>query len=320
MNESKPSGNLTKGDIISFVALLLMGVLVFFGMNFMTLGDRIPSLVVAILTVVLMTVFVFLAAYAKAQERDRSTWRIVQYALLTLYLIGLIPCYIFTAKFFDVQVDKEKIMSEVHSDIDGLNRLFSDYSSKCEQRASAYQIDLEAMLTTPEGKARIAELIGSDDPSEISQESVNQAVSSFSKMLKGSEYTYLVNQKNSLVKNCEKNFDNWNMLDIPKYALELGSARDEFAVKLEEIYSKAHNNFETEVPEFDTESDTDEGTIVDTFKSVGSFSLFGLLAVLFLGIMGSVSYILGKKSDNISMQYKDPSAINEDQGFDTHNF
>lgn len=109
MNESKSSGNLSKGDIISFVALLLMGVLVFFGMNFMTLGDRIPSIVVAILTVVLMTVFVFLAAYAKAQDRNQSTWKKVEYAMLALYILALIPCYIFSAKFLMCSLTKKTL-------------------------------------------------------------------------------------------------------------------------------------------------------------------------------------------------------------------
>ena len=34
------SGNLSKGDIISFIALLILGVTVFFGMNFVTLGNK----------------------------------------------------------------------------------------------------------------------------------------------------------------------------------------------------------------------------------------------------------------------------------------
>ena len=62
------SGNLSKGDVISFVALLLLGLVVFFGLNFTMLGNRLPSAMVAVLLFMLMVVFVFLAAYAKAQD------------------------------------------------------------------------------------------------------------------------------------------------------------------------------------------------------------------------------------------------------------
>ncbi len=315
MSDSKSSGNLSKGDIISFVALLLMGVLVFFGMNFMTLGDRIPSIVVAILTVVLMTVFVFLAAYAKAQDRNQSTWRKVEYAMLALYILALIPCYIFSAKFFDVQFDKENIMKQVNKDTSDLDKLFADYNRKCESRASAYQIDLEAMMTTPEGRTRIAELIDVKDPSSITKESINQVVSSFSKSLKGAEFKALESEKNNLVKNCETNFKNWNIMFIPQYAQELGAAKSKYANELERIYGKTHNNIEKNIPEFETERYINESGIMDTFKSTDKFSVIGLLVVLFLGFLGLVKYLLGDKSTVIPMKQGDTSVIGEDGGF-----
>ena len=315
MNESKSSGNLSKGDIISFVALLLMGVLVFFGMNFMTLGDRIPSIVVAILTVVLMTVFVFLAAYAKAQDRNQSTWKKVEYAMLALYILALIPCYIFSAKFFDVQFDKENIMKQVAKDTGDLDKLFTDYSRKCESRANAYQIDLEAMLTTPEGRARIARLIDVKDPSSITKESINQVVSSFSKSLKGAEFKVLESEKNNLIKNSETNFKNWNIMFIPQYAQELGAAKSKYATELERIYGKTHNNIEQNIPEFETDLYINESGILDTFKSTDRFSAIGLIVVLFLGFLGLVKYLLGDKSTVIPMKQGDTSVIGEDGGF-----
>lgn len=315
MSDPKSSGNLSKGDIISFVALLLMGVLVFFGMNFMTLGDRIPSIVVAILTVVLMTVFVFLAAYAKAQDRNQSTWKKVEYAMLALYILALIPCYIFSAKFFDVQFDKENIMEQVNKDTSDLDKLFTDYSRKCESRASAYQIDLEAMMTTPEGRTRIAELIDVKDPKSITKESINQVVSSFSKGLKGAEFKALESEKNSLVKNCETNFKSWNIMFIPQYAQELGTAKSKYATELERIYGKTHNNIEKNIPEFETERYINESGILDTFKSTDKFSVIGLLVVLFLGFLGLVKYLLGDKSTVIPMKQGDTSVIGEDGGF-----
>lgn len=76
--ENKKSGNLSKSDVISFVAIMLLGITVFFGMNFKTLGNKIPSVLVAVVLVVLMTVFVFLAAYAKLQNRNQSMWKMVE--------------------------------------------------------------------------------------------------------------------------------------------------------------------------------------------------------------------------------------------------
>lgn len=314
MSDSKTSGNLSKGDVISFVALLLMGILVFFGMNFMTLGDRIPSIVVAILTVVLMTVFVFLAAYAKAQDRNQAAWKKIEYSMLALYVLAIIPCYIFSAKFFDVQFGKEEIMKQVSDDTDDLDKLFAYYSHQCESRANAYQIDLEALLTTSEGRARIAELIDVNEPSSITMASVNQVVSSFTKSLKGGEYSMLETEKNNLVKNCETNFNNWNILFIPQYARELGGAKIKYAKELERIYGKAHNNIEKHIPGFETEGYVNDSGIVESFKSADGFSFVGLIAVLFLGFLGLVKYLLGNKSSVIPMKEGDMSVIAEDGG------
>lgn len=315
MNNKNNSGNLSKGDVISFVALLLMGILVFFGMNFMTLGDKIPSIVVAILIVILMTVFVFLAAYAKAQDRNQSTWRRVEYSMLVLYVLALIPCYMFSAKFFDVQFAKDNVMKQVQTDTNDLNKLFNDYSRKCESRVSAYQIDLESMLTTDEGRSQLATFLEISDPSGVTKESVTQAAQSFSKSLKGAEYKALEAEKNSLVKNCETNFNNWNIMFIPQYAYELGIAKDKYATELERIYGKTHNGLEKNIPEFKTEPYTGDSGILHAFKATDRFSIVGLLAVLFLGFLGLVKYLLGDRSAVIPMKQGDTSVIGEDGGF-----
>lgn len=316
MSDKNNSGNLSKGDVISFVALLLMGILVFFGMNFMTLGDRVPSIVVAILTVILMTVFVFLAAYAKAQNRNQSAWKKVEYSMLALYVLALIPCYIFSAKFFDVQFDKDNVMKQVHADTDELNRLFSDYDQKCESRANAYQIELESMLTTEEGRREIASLLEIDDPAKVTKESVTQAALSFSKSLKGtSEYSNLVNEKDILVNNSKTNFDNWNLLFIPKYASDLGNAKEHFATSLETIYNSVQNGVVKNDDEFKAADYTGESAILNTFKSTDRFSAVGLLVVLFLGLLGLVKYLLGDKSTVIPIKRGEASVIGEDGGF-----
>lgn len=314
MSDSKSSGNLTKGDVISFVAILLMGVLVFFGMNFMTLGDRIPSMVVAILTVLLMTVFVFLAAYAKSQDRDRSKWKAVAYSMLALYVLALVPCYVFSAKFFDVQLGKEDVIRQVNTDTDNLDRLFKDYNRKCESRVSAYQIELKSMMTTAEGRARVAKLLDTDAAS-VTAQSVDMAVESFSKSLKGAEFRSLEAEKNNLKKNCEADFNSWNIMMIPQYAQELGTANKRYASELKRIYDKSQNSFEHNVPEFDVTAYESGSAVLDKFTKAGTFSVVGLLAVLFLGILGLVKYLLTPASRVVEFKKGDATVIEQDGGF-----
>ena len=313
MGKSK-SDNLSKGDIISFVALLLMGVAVFFGMNFKTLGDKVPSVAVSILLVVIMTVFVFLAAHAKAQNRNQDKWRMVEYTMLGLYFVSLIPCYIYVSKFFDVQFGKTEIMNQAQSDIDGIDRMFTDFNKKCDSRASSYKTYLEALIQDEQGKKQIAEKLGID-ASSISTKTIQQASESFLKKFKGADYRTLEAEKKNLENNVQNNFKNWNILFIPQFAAELGSAKQKFATDLQSIYEKHKDAFEKRVPEFDAKSFLSESNIVEYFSRTAGFSILGLLCVLILGGLGLVKYILGEKRTVIDFKEGNASTITEDGGF-----
>lgn len=308
MSDKNNSGNLSKGDVISFVALLLMGILVFFGMNFMTLGDKIPSIVVAILTVILMTVFVFLAAYAKAQDYDQSKWKKVEYAMVGLYIISLVPCYFFSAKFFDIQIGKDNVMKVMESDVRDVNKIFSDYISKSQSRASSYKIELEALMTTIEGRKQIADYL-EINLSDVNSDILENAHDSFLEQLTDKEFQSLEKEKNNVIKNSQDNFSNWNIMFIPQYAHELGNIKNKYTAELERIYDNAHNPVEKNIPSLDTEAFTKESALIDLFKSTDRFSVVGLIVVIFLGLMGLVKYLLGEKSSIVPIEKGNASNI-----------
>lgn len=306
--------NLSKGDFISFIAILLLGITVFFGMNFQTLGDKVPSAAVAILLIILMLVFVFLAAHAKAQDRNQAMWRKVEYSMLGLYVLALIPCFVYSSKFFDIQFGKTDITAQVQADLDDINNLFSDYSRKCESRCGAFKTKLDAMVLDEQGRESIARIleIGKDS---VSSARVNQVCESFVNMLKGNEYKALEAEKNNLEVNTQTNFKNWNLLFIPQYASELGSAKSKYATKLKEIYEKHTNDLEKEVPEFQIESYLSESNIITKFSSLWNFSIIGLLVVILLGGLGLVKYFLGAKRTVIEFTEGSINTIQEDGGF-----
>lgn len=307
------SDNLSKGDIVSFVAIILLGIIVFFGMNFKTMGDKVPSLIVAILLVVLMTVFVFLAAHAKAQNRNQSLWKGIEYAMVGLYVIALIPCYLYSAKFFGIYFNKSEITQQAQTDMDGINELFSEYNKLCESRCGVYQTTLEGMLTYEEGRAKIAAVLDMN-PEDVTQANVKQAIESFSSMLKGGEYKELEQQKNNLLTNVESNIKNWNILFMPQYAAELGSAKSKYAAVLKNIYDKHQNELEDTVAEFDASVCSSESTLADTFSGHAGFSVMGLLATLLLGTLGLVKYLLGEKRTVVPLRKGDESVITGDGG------
>ena len=313
--EKSKSDNLSKGDIISFIALLLLGVTVFFGMNFSTLGDRIQSVVVSVVLVTLMVVFVFLAAFAKAQNRNQAMWTKVEYAMLFLYVLALIPCYLYSSKFYDIQFNKSNIVKEVQANIDDINKMFGDYDKKCQTRSFSYKTALQAMSRDVQGRQKAAGILGIS-ASHVNSQARDQASESFLNHFRGNDYSQLLSEKTALENSVLNNFKNWNILLVPQYAEELGAAKEKYATGLQDIYEKYKGDIDgAEIPSFKASDYMSSESVVEHFTDKGSFSLYGILGILVLGGLGLIKYFLGEKRTVIALKQGDSSVIMEDGGF-----
>ena len=313
--EKTKSDNLSKGDIISFIALLLLGVTVFFGMNFSTLGDRIQSVVVSVVLVTLMVVFVFLAAFAKAQNRNQAMWTKVEYAMLFLYVLALIPCYLYSSKFYDIQFNKSNIVKEVQANIDDINKMFGDYDKKCQTRSFSYKTALQAMSRDVQGRQKAAGILGIS-ASHVNSQAIDQASESFLNHFRGNDYSQLLSEKTALENSVLNNFKNWNILLVPQYAEELGAAKEKYATGLQDIYDRYKGDIDgAEIPSFKASDYMSSESVVEHFTDKGSFSLYGILGILVLGGLGLIKYFLGEKRTVIALKQGDSSVIMEDGGF-----
>lgn len=311
---NKKSDNLSIGDIISFISIMLLGMVVFFGMNFKTLGDKIPSILIAAILVVLMTVFVFLAAYAKAQNRNQSTWKAIEKAMVALYIVALIPCYLYSAKFCGIYFNKKEITEQVEKDFSDIDKIFAEYSRKCESRYNGYLTNLEAMTTSTQGRERIARLLDMK-AAYVNQASVRQASESFINSLKGGEYEALEAEKNKLKSNALSNFKNWNILLLPQYAENIGNAKEKFTNELKNIYNKYSNDIESNVPEFNPDVNSSGMNIARRFTDMEGFSISGLMVIIVLGGLGLLKYIFGEKRTVVDLKKGSASVITDDGGF-----
>ena len=84
---------------------------------------------------------------------------------------------------------------------------------------------------------------------------------------------------------------------------------------LEEIYSKKKSAIEKDAPEFDTSSYVNESNIQDKFSKSSGFSVLGLIAIIILGGLGLVKWLLGEKSTVIPMKEGAATTITEDGGY-----
>lgn len=315
--ENTNSERITKLDVISFLALLVMGGTTFLGMYFKSLGNTVVSVLLSVLLWVLMSVFVFLAAYAKRQNRNQSTWKIVEYCLIVLYLVGLVPFYIMSSKFFDIQLQKGKIIETVQAKSDAIDNMFAEYDKLCDSRIGSYQTKLESMLKDEAGRRTLAGL-WNENVDKIDSAMVSQAVRSFRDGLTGGPYAEVKELKKNHIERAKDDFKAWKIFKMPRYVQNLSSGISNCIEKLSEIYTKDYKTtgIETTPDVFDgTKYVSDDNDFKNLFTEVQGFSIITLVSVLIIGLLGLVKYIFGEKRTAIELKEGDASVIEDDGGF-----
>ena len=310
----KKSDNLSIGDVISFISIMFLGIVVFFGMNFMTLGNKIPCIIVSILLVVLMTVFVFFAAFAKSQNKNQKNWSVVKYAMVGLYLAVLAPCYIYSAKFCEIQFEQTEIVKKVDANVAAINKMFDTYDQNCDARVNAYGYGLKALLNHDEGKEKLVRMLGLNSADDVNETAIEQAKESFLFKLKNVDYQALEAQKDTLVQQCANNFNNWNILAVSQYASKLGNVQERYAQALDDIYEKSKSDAEKDIPPFDAAQFAVSDNIAEQFSAFPSFSVGGLFVVLFLGFLGLVKFFTAPNPTVKEIKVGEASSIIKDGG------
>ena len=242
-------------------------------------------------------------------------WTKVEYAMLFLYVLALIPCYLYSSKFYDIQFNKTNIVKEVQANIDDINKMFGDYDKKCQTRSFSYKTALQAMSRDVQGRQKAAGILGIS-ASHVNAQAIDQASESFLNHFRGNDYSQLLSEKTALENSVLNNFKNWNILLVPQYAEELGAAKEKYATGLQDIYDRYKGDIDgAEIPSFKASDYMSSESVVEHFTDKGSFSLYGILGILVLGGLGLIKYFLGEKRTVIAFKQGDSSVIMEDGGF-----
>lgn len=307
--EQKKTDNLSKVDVISFVAILLLGVAVFFGLNFSMLGDLLISSIAAVVLIVFLMGVESFASYAKGQDYDFTRWKTIEIVTLIIYFGLLVPAYFYTAKFADVMSDKAAIVSEVNKEIESINKMFDEYEYRTTIRRDAYETQMNADFQSPEGRKRLEKQQGH----EMTADDIVQTADNFLASLQNKDYDVEKIKKNNFIGNSLNNFRNWNMIEIPKDAALLSEKGKEYAKVLAELYVAEKAPTETEVEPFEAESILVSTGVVDKFSSSVGFSVLGLVTTLLLGIIGLSKYLFTPRSRIIIPSKKTYDRYEEDE-------
>lgn len=296
------NGNLSKSDVISFIALLFLGLGIFFGLNYLTLGDMLLSGVVAGVLTFLLIGLAMLTAWAKSQNIthiNAEKWKGIEIVGLVFYVLLLIPAYLFSSKFMDVQMSKDDYVKALEKEQSSIEEMFKAYEVAANERANTYQGTLEAMLENPKESDALKNLL---DDENITKSKVKAAVDNFKSSLLDGDYASIKAEKDAYMADLNAMAKNWNILKVTSVVKILDNNRNKYAEKLTEIFEDENNKSKTEIGEsisFDAASYLSKENFVKEFGEINWASLWGILAVIVFGILGLFKYLFAFRNSSI---------------------
>lgn len=303
MGNTKHNGNLSRGDLFSFIAIFIMAILFFFGLNFYTVNLAV-SLIAAISFLVVEYLLLSVSVYAKTQDDNLSKYGVLEKIAIVLFVLGLVPVYIFSTPFFNVQTNRRHIIeSEGPAEVAEVRKLFSDFDELCIQRKTSYE---NIMLGCLNGNSQadvmdLTAIFTDTEPTEImiSDEADNQF-----NLWETSQYRELEEEMVALSSSYNDALDSWDLVHLPEIASKFANEKKAYPSKLSQYYEneEAYTYFEKKIEADDLEFDF-PGYKCDSLSEAYfhniTFSLSGLIVFIILAVIGLLRYLVTNRSNKI---------------------
>ena len=140
-------------DLITLLAALSFGFICFLGLNFVTEGDLVISLLVSIGIGVILGGLALIAKLQKRVKRDFKAHIIAEFSLLFLFTLLFIGAsYLVFPHYFTVSSKKEAIKSSLLTSIDEAEQMFERYEVYAKNREQLYEANLKSVVAAKKTK------------------------------------------------------------------------------------------------------------------------------------------------------------------------
>lgn len=134
-------------DLLTLLAALAFGFICFLGLNFVTEGDLLISILIAVGIVLILGGLALMAKLQKTVRKDFKTHIIVEFSLVVVFTILFFGVsYLVFPHFFTVSSKKDQIKESLLSSIGGATKMFDDYETYAKNRESIYEANLNSVV------------------------------------------------------------------------------------------------------------------------------------------------------------------------------
>lgn len=134
-------------DLLTLLAAVAFSFICFLGLNFVTEGDLLVSILVSIGIMLVLGGLAFMAKWQKTARKDFKGHIILEFSAIVVFTILFfgVSYYLFP-HYFTVSSKKDEIKNTLLSSIEGAKKMFGDYEAYATNRESFYKANLNSVV------------------------------------------------------------------------------------------------------------------------------------------------------------------------------
>ena len=131
MSEKSNSGRISIANILALLGIAALGVTTFFGIYLNASEVKLgTAAILAVLFVIGLTVFIFLAVIAKQKDEESNKWKVVEISCILCYLALAILFSLPSRHFISILTQKTELQKNARQNIDEIRTMVDDYNKE----------------------------------------------------------------------------------------------------------------------------------------------------------------------------------------------
>lgn len=247
----KPSARTKKdgfsiANLISIVGLVALAFFLYLGFAYSGTNSG-TSILYSVMITIGIGLILYALLYAKKVENNFEKWRIVEYALVVVFIVACGATVPTLCHFINVNRDSITLKSYAIQDLKGMETAISDFQNQEKANLSQLEINLQNVAsstnyhsaTTEELKSYIAdEILGGQD-SKLNKENITSFNEKWNGYIDnvhhyGEGKSYASTFKNAIEENRNR-IEAWKIFEIPQAIYEISNLKNDLGSNLNSI-------------------------------------------------------------------------------------
>lgn len=277
-------------DLLCILSSLVFGFFCFLSLNFLSLGETLPSIIYA---AVIALILGGLSLGAKLLKRTRHNFKaciVTEWVFLGFFAVAAVAAFFPFSHFFAISQQKEEIQNTVIHNIGQAENIFADYESYADNRLNIYENKLKSVVRGKRVNPREYSDFGFV-PSTANNVQIENKMFTLKAHLYPANYQEMKTNDSIWLSDAKTTLSSWRPIGIVTVTTTLDPTLISLKTQLTD-FSKFRAQGEV-AKDFDY--NLSFGKVKDTFTEFGKPTLLSVLCSLVLYTLMLLSYFITER-------------------------